>query len=456
MPSDSFDCLPRKRQGDATFYPCRVSGGPGWGTAGCCLARSHWGAPRIKPLRIGILAHDFLTWQGGTDFLEVVARSLLAAPGQPKLFLLIPAKGPRIFIRSLRLASRACLRSRLTKLQWRPPSSDYHRSELAALPPEVERVWHDVGKRPLFQAVSRHRLEVLLPSVHTLGVDFPVPWLGYAYDFQHRHLPQFFTEKDRRSRDSHFQAIFNDPPVTLVNSQAVARDARQLIQPLRSRICALPFTPLLRESWSRPDPSLMDRYGLSFHQPFFLVSNQFWPHKNHELVFRASAQLRRKGLPLKVLCTGAMDTPETRPVTHRLSSTFPDLLGDGTIRLLGWIPKRDQIGLLRAAAAVIQPSLLEGGPGGGASYHSVALGKTLLLSDIPVNREVNRGKTVFFSPDDPSALANAMQEVVMAPMDPPEPWAALQTKSNAAAKICGEVLENAIRDATQGFPPVGR
>ena len=70
------------------------------------------------------------------------------------------------------------------------------------------------------------------------------------------------------------------------------------------------------------------------------------------------------------------------------------------IRILGLIPKYDQIQIMRGAVAVIQPTLFEGGPGGGAVYDAVSIGTPVILSDIPVNREVEAGRGLiqFFRP----------------------------------------------------------
>lgn len=409
-------------------------------------AESHTG-----DMRVGLLAHDFLTWQGGSDFLDVVARSLLAASHPPKLFLLIPARGPRIWARSLRLAIRARFHGRTKSFLWSPPSRDFFRSQLASLPKEVERVWLDIGHRPILRAATRARLDILLPAVHTLGRGFPFPWIGYAYDFQHHYLPQFFSEKDRSSRDRHFSAMFNDPPLVLVNSRAVAKDAQNLVSPRQAEIQILPFTPLVRSEWNFTDVSLVRRYGADPDRPLFMISNQFWPHKNHETVFEAAAILRRKGIRFHLLCTGAMDTPETNPVANRLGQRFSALLQEGTVRLLGWIPKEHQIGLFQQASAIIQPSLFEGGPGGGSAYHAVALGRPILLSDIPVNREVIAEDLAFFPANDATVLSKLMEKFVGRRKLPEVSWDQLQLRSDKCAKKCGEVLLGAVGKAIHAY-----
>jgi glycosyltransferase involved in cell wall biosynthesis len=45
---------------------------------------------------------------------------------------------------------------------------------------------------------------------------------------------------------------------------------------------------------------------------------------------------------------------------------------------------------------VLQPTLFEGGPGGGAVYDAVSLGVPAILSDIPVNREIENEPNLFY------------------------------------------------------------
>lgn len=402
-------------------------------------------------LRIGLLAHDFLTWQGGTDFLDVVARSLCASSAKPRLFLFLPTKGPRVLARSLRLALRHWLHQPGSTLKWRSPDRDFELSELSQLPFEVERVWLDIGQRPLLEAAKKNKVDILLPAVHSLGDSFPVPWIGYAYDFQHRHLPHFFSEKDRRSRDEHFHAIFSDPPLVLVNSKAVANDATAFVQDRKAEVCVLPFTPLVRKSWSQLDGATSHLYRQDPSTPFFLVSNQLWPHKNHRLVCQAADILLRAGHKFQVLCTGAMNTAETSPVADALMREFKELFSSRTVCFLGWIPKNHQIDLLLTANALIQPSKFEGGPGGGAAYHAAALQRPILLSDIPVNREIYADETMFFCPENPNELAAKMQLYLAKTGKKKNSWNELLKCSNQAAERCGDLLFQSAEKVVQRY-----
>ena len=79
---------------------------------------------------------------------------------------------------------------------------------------------------------------------------------------------------------------------------------------------------------------------------------------------------------------------------------------EGNIRILGLLPRRGQIQLLRAAAALVQPSMFEGWS---ALVEDARLfHKHLYLSDIDVHREQNPPHAEYFRLDDPEILADML------------------------------------------------
>jgi glycosyltransferase involved in cell wall biosynthesis len=143
------------------------------------------------------------------------------------------------------------------------------------------------------------------------------------------------------------------------------------------------------------------------------------------------------------VCTGS--TAGSRDLEY-----FPGLLNqvqswglEDRVRVLGLIPKRDQIELMKHACAVIQPTLFEGGPGGGAVYDAVALDVPAIVSDIPVNREIEARGLEFFPAGDAEALAAKMAVRLATPhkrMHREE----LIARGRRSRGACGEVLWSAI------------
>jgi glycosyltransferase involved in cell wall biosynthesis len=183
----------------------------------------------------------------------------------------------------------------------------------------------------------------------------------------------------------------------IVNARTVQEDVSRYFPNSTARIFALPFAPTpLPAQATRGYDMVKKMFGLP--ERYFLISNQFWIHKAHRTAFEALARLRRE-LPnddLHIVCTG--NTYDYRfPNYFESLRTLVENLGlSEKIHFLGYIDKLDQLRIMAKAVAVIQPSLFEGGPGGGAVYDAVAAGVPAIVSNIGVNLEIGDEENVVF------------------------------------------------------------
>ena len=96
-----------------------------------------------------------------------------------------------------------------------------------------------------------------------------------------------------------------------------------------------------------------------------MICNHFWIHKDHATALRAFAQVvqRPEHSDLNLVMTGA--TSDFRDPAHfeGIVALIRSLGIESRCRILGLIPKGDQIALLCAARVLIQPTRYEGGPG---------------------------------------------------------------------------------------------
>jgi glycosyltransferase involved in cell wall biosynthesis len=104
---------------------------------------------------------------------------------------------------------------------------------------------------------------------------------------------------------------------------------------------------------------------------------------------------------------------------------------------------------MRRAIAVVQPTLFEGGPGGGSAYDSVALGLPLILSDISVNKEVISDHSVtYFDPFSVDSLELALHHISQKPLARVCDEVLLQTSRNRAITL-GNALLNICKTAVE-------
>jgi glycosyltransferase involved in cell wall biosynthesis len=412
-------------------------------------------------MRIGILAEGFLEWGGGIDFLRMVCDCLrLAAPDEPPAMVLLVPQGDlagAIWREAVPWYGwlMGCLGEGRAR-SWR----EIVREQREGRPShKLDRVREGIGRDlPVLrfhgdgelEAIARaERLDCLLPAFRALSRQVRTPWIGYLYDFQHRHLPHLFSAADRAARDERFSAMASSARHVIVNSKAVENDCTRFLGNTGARFVALPFGAAPMPEWLTDEPALVARHGLPSR--YFLVSNQFWTHKNHRLVFEALHNLAHapEAADVAVVCTGSIVDERDRSYFPSLQRYLREIGLTHRVRILDHIPKREQIEIMKRALAVIQPTLFEGGPGGGAVYDAISLGVPALVSDIPVNRELEgQGFPVeFFDPSNAAALADLMLARIRGPELPRKESGALMEEGRARRRAVGRVLVETMKAA---------
>lgn len=360
-------------------------------------------------MRVGVLGHGFMHWGGGIDFLRTIVSSLEQLEPQVEIHLMLPTSGLHV-----RLAAAAEQARNIARKVLRRPAPRRQRlgdearramADLAERPLVVHEI--DQGPHALARAAKRLKLDVLLPAFEPLPAAFPVPWVGYMFDFQHRYYPQWFDAAELSSRDRHFRSMATTATTLIVNARAVADDIHRFLPTVEAKVFALPFGAAPRRDWLYSLSNTPAHYGID--GPYFIVCNQFWKHKDHRTAFAAFSSWLAPSVQAHLVCTGELEDYRDPGYVASIKAEVERLKIAPRVHLLGRVPKADQIALLRGSVALIQPTLFEGGPGGGAAFDAVALGVPCILSNIGVNREIEGEGIDFFQAGDANDLARSMQ-----------------------------------------------
>ncbi len=252
--------------------------------------------------------------------------------------------------------------------------------------------------------LSKQDISVLSHSGH-IGGRTAIRTVGWIPDFQHVHLPEFFSPAEVRQRDRMYMDICAHCDRVIVSSECAGKDLERFAPHYVHKAAVLKFV-------ASPAPiedaaCLTDLQGLyNFDGPYFLLPNQFWVHKNHRVVIRALQILNHHGRKVKVLATGA--TNDYRHPTY-FSSLMDYVKECGVMenfRVLGSVPFDHLIGLMQHAVAFINPSEFEGWST--TVEEAKSMGKQIILSDIAVHQEQAPEHGIFFPPANSDALAQAM------------------------------------------------
>ncbi len=388
---------------------------------------------RKQKKQIVVLTDGFLNWNGGVDFITMNITALLAAhsPETSQITLVFPEK--KFFSNKMRLLLRLpFLRKWLSK-------------QTIERDPLLLGFNHN---RVCFARFGKKRIKRLLTKLKADSAlfcwsDTPVEAkraVGYYPDLQHRYYPNFFTPAECANRDRTIERILRMRNALLVTSESVKNDLKKFYPTTTCTLLSLPFAPVLPNiEWLAPlSLNVQTKYKIS--SPYFMISNQFWIHKGHKQAFEA---LKKLPSDIHLVCTGKEDDFRF-PTFYKEMLTLIDELGiRERVHLLGLIPKREQIELMKGAKALVQPTLFEGVPGGGSVQIAIALGLPVIVSDIPVNREIIDGDVHFFCAGNSLDLFEKMESVFKTSSKRPSKISLLQKREENIHKLGHALLKSA-------------
>lgn len=407
-------------------------------------------------MKIAILAGHF-QWVGGIDFVKYLVRALLdrADAHDATVVVLIPDSHELLlYERHSRFSARVVvwtgmLLNRLVDrlLNRNVFSKEFFDDAYRGFRGTVEFAYYSRSRAGLAACLEHVGADVAMPVLRPLGRRFPFPWVGYVFDLQHKYYPQYFGLMERLMRDVLFRTTTRTARVTIVNAEAVRADLVNYYAVRAKSIVVLPFSAFPAPDWLLPDDTDV---GQRFELPerFFLISNQLFVHKSHQTAFEALKELREDSQfdDVQVLCTGDTNDLRDPGFFASLQEKISSLGVSDHVRFLGHVDKLDQIRILRRSVALLQPTLFEGGAGGGSTRDAIAVGKRAIISDIPVNRELQNDLVTFFTAGDAFSLAAAMTDVLCSPEKSVDAES-LRAAERERLRRLGEVLFDVIRTA---------
>jgi len=231
---------------------------------------------------------------------------------------------------------------------------------------------------------------------------------AWIFDFQHKYLPQFFTQAEINQRDKSFAEIAQNSSTVVLSSKNAESDFHEFFPKFANKTKVLSFKSTLPSSWYDEDwNKVQKQYCLP--ERFFIISNQFWQHKNHLIVFQALEILRGRSIYPIIVCTGHIYDYRKPSYCDEILQSIHKRGIANQVYLLGLIPKPEQFQLMRRSLAVIQPSLFEGWST--VVEEAKCLGKQIILSDLPVNIEQDPPYSIFFERYSAENLADIMAEL---------------------------------------------
>lgn len=258
---------------------------------------------------------------------------------------------------------------------------------------------------------------------HDLHCDIAISMAGYTHpdlqtlptllvvpDIQHEYFPQNFTNQELASRRHSFTTSIHNAQMIC----AISSFTRQtLIDKLQVPAEKIKVTPLAADpNITQPvapdvQVSVLQKYSLNTGYLFYPALT--WPHKNHINLIRALQLLRDQfGVQMDLVCAGTPKEAQAGVQAAVEASGLTD-----RVHFIGFVPQDDLGSLYRNAAALIFPSMFEGF--GMPVLEAMACGCPVLCSNATALPEVAGDAAVYFDPQDPMQIAQAVQRLLTNP-----------------------------------------
>lgn len=273
----------------------------------------------------------------------------------------------------------------------------------------LQRLWRAIARAPgrlpdSDGTIERAGIDVM-HFTHQSAFLTPVPSIYHPHDLQHLHLPEFFSERERRSRELAYRTFCERADTIAVASSWVKRDLIHHYGLPAEKVRVIPWAP---PNEAYPEPGAEDiertRAELNLPESFVFYPAQTWPHKNHIGLVRALAKLHEQGLAVSLVSSGRMTEHH-----QRISEEVRRLGLDDAVHFVGFVSPLQLQVLYRLCRAAVIPTKFEA-----ASYpvwEAFLASAPVACSAVTSLPEQVGDAAITFDPDDPDAIADAVRRL---------------------------------------------
>lgn len=234
-----------------------------------------------------------------------------------------------------------------------------------------------------------------------------VPIISVIYDLQHLTYPQFLEGEDYSFRERNFKEACRLTDRLICISDYLRRTVLENSDLSPERVVSIPFR--LSERMKKPSSEtisgVLEKYGLKENN-FLLYPANFWPHKNHFMLFTAFGMYRslHPQSTVRLVCAGTADEKmeALKEAARRMG------LGN-FLSFPGYLPDEEFAALLASCQTVIFPSLYEGF--GMPVLEAMTFAKPVLCSNITSLPEMAGDAALYFDPRKPEEILAAIEQI---------------------------------------------
>lgn len=237
-------------------------------------------------------------------------------------------------------------------------------------------------------------LAFVYPIQNHIPLNYSKTCISWIPDFQHKYLPQLFSEKEITHRDSTMKTACQSGCAMVFSSKDAQSDYYKFQTDAKNPSYVLPFTVTHPDFSNEDIVKIKNKYGI--RGEYLFCANQYWTHKNHKFLYSAFFEAKKKGLQLQLVCSGKMHDYRNPSYADELQSFITTNGFNTEIINVGFISRTEQLCLMKNSYAIIQPSLFEGW--NTTVEDAKCLNKFIFLSELNVHLEQAPVNVCYFDP----------------------------------------------------------
>ena len=273
---------------------------------------------------------------------------------------------------------------------------------------KFEKVINFFFSNKINEISHKYKFDLLFESTEYLGLLCKTKIITWLPDFQHKYYPENFGFISFWKREFSYWLRIKTRERILVSSIDAKKDCIKFYKVNPKKIYVAPFSIDLKPSkYFNKRMYLKKKYNII--ENYFYVPNQFWIHKNHNIIFKFIDKIQsKKELFKKIpqfILTGLSYDNRNYKYSQNLKKKLKLKKYKKKIKYLGLVPLEDVYTLNANSLAVINPSFFEGWST--TVEEAKSLGTKMILSDIKIHREQSP-KAIFFNPYRVKELENCI------------------------------------------------
>ena len=231
--------------------------------------------------------------------------------------------------------------------------------------------------------------------------------LSFIPDLQHIHLKQNFSFQKIIMRNLNIFLCGLYSSKILLSGSHAKKDIKKISKTAHKKSVLSKFIFKCPEKKDISNIATLKKI-YKFDTPYFYLPNQYWVHKNHEVVLKALSYIKHKFSLKKILIISSGNNEDYRNPNYiqKIKCYISKNNLKDYYHYIGVIPFKDVLSLMYHSIAVINPSKFEGRSS--TVEQAKCMGKKIILSNIPVHKEQKPRYSKYFGVDNFKKLAHIL------------------------------------------------